>query len=120
MNRFEQKRMSLFQRATFALLLLVCILLVVVLLPVNEGETARVFVRRSKAFFGRRYNSTYPLTKPTSELPVTLCGSLVVNLFCDQTCRFDTGREVRQMGVSCVRERREALGGLMGDVLDQN
>ena len=71
MNRFEQKRMSLFQRVTFALLLLACILLVVVLLPVNEGETA-IFVRRSKASFGRRYNSTYPLTKPTSEFELTL------------------------------------------------
>lgn len=105
--------MSLFQRATFALLLLVCILLVVVLLPVNEGETARIFVRRSKVFFGQQYNSTYPLTKPTSELPVTLCKSLKGNVFCGQTCRFDTRREVMQTrGFLCETERRK--GGTPG------
>ena len=88
MNRFEQKRMTLFQRITFALLFLVCILLVVVLLPVNEGETARIFIGRSKAFFSPRYNTTYPLTKPTSELLCVHQWILVSDSFFVQACWF--------------------------------
>ena len=112
MNRFEQKRMSLFQRATFALLLLVCILLVVVLLPVNEGETASIFVRRSKASFGRRYNNTYPLTKPTSELGLKLRGCLLANHFLGQDVGLTVGgSRAKPVLVCAVVKEREGRGG---------
>ena len=65
MNRLEQKRMSLVQRGILGLLFLVCVLLVVVLLPVNEGDTEKYFVRHDRALFGKVYNSTYPISKPT-------------------------------------------------------
>jgi soluble calcium-activated nucleotidase 1 len=63
--KLEQKKMSIFQKGIIGLLFIVCVLLVIVLLPVNEQDPNKFIFKRNKAVLGRPYNSTYPLTLPT-------------------------------------------------------
>ena len=67
MMKLEPKKMPLFQRGILGLLFIVCVLLVIVLLPVSEKRSDEFLFKRNKAVLGRPYNSTYPLTPPTSE-----------------------------------------------------
>ena len=80
MMKLEPKKMPIFQRGILGLLFIVCVLLVIVLLPVNEKRSDEFLFKRNKALLGRPYNSTYPLTPPTSKSVCLLSAQRFANV----------------------------------------